>query len=77
MESLSIEQLSKVLEAPASPSILFEKLSQYESEASILLTSPFGPDPQLLSAFYSSYLIAHLLVDEMLVHLRRFFLRKG
>ena len=68
MESLSMEQLSKVLETPASSYALFKKLSQYEMEASLLAASTQA-NPELLSGFYASYLVAHLLVDEMSVSL--------
>lgn len=47
---------------------LVDTLSDYEAEATLLSTSNnTGSDVELLSSFYASYLIALLLVDDLLV----------
>lgn len=66
--SLSREQLQKVLAETPAPDALYEILSLYEDEAcqQFAQTGITG-DEKLLSAFYSSFLFSHLLIDEMWV----------
>lgn len=59
---LSVEQLSKLVTSNAPPSQLFEILSQYETDACLL---SIDTDAGLLSLFYSSFFITHLLTEQM------------
>lgn len=66
---LSIEQFSQLAASNAAPSQLFEILSQYEPEATLMAagagnTEIGSADPQLLSMFYSSFFFAHLLTEQ-------------
>jgi hypothetical protein len=67
---LSVEQLSKLAASNVPPSQLYEILSQYETDASIMSAGSGsaetgGGDPQLLSLFYSSFFFAHLLTKQL------------
>ncbi|GLI80618.1 hypothetical protein PoHVEF18_008973 [Penicillium ochrochloron] len=67
---LSVEQLSKLAASNVPPSQLYEILSQYETDASVMSAGPGsaetgGGDPQLLSLFYSSFFFAHLLTKQL------------
>lgn len=62
---LSQEQLSSILSSAATPSELYDTLSQYEGQALILADS--NGDPELLSLFYSFFLFSHLLIEELYV----------
>jgi COP9 signalosome complex subunit 8 len=63
---LSLEQLLKILLQSASYEDLFEALCPYEDDANYLFTDmEITGDRNLLSAFYSIFLISHLLVNEM------------
>lgn len=69
---LSFDQLSKLAASNIPPSQLFEILSQYETDASIMSAGPGSTetgagDPQLLSLFYSSFFFAHLLTKQLSV----------
>lgn len=70
-QPLSMAQLAVL--ATASPvtlsaTELVDTLSDYEAEATLISTSNnTGSDVDLLSNFYASYLIALLLVDDLLV----------
>lgn len=70
-QPLSMAQLAAL--AIASPvtlsaTELVDTLSDYEAEATLISTSNnTGSDVDLLSNFYASYLIALLLVDDLLV----------
>ena len=70
-QHLSITQLSTL--AAASPTTLsatelVDSLADYEAEVTLLVTSSStGADVELISSFYASYLIALLLVDDLLV----------
>ena len=69
---LSVNQLSKLAASNVPPSQLYEILSQYETDASIMsagsgTAETGGGDPQLLSLFYSSFFFAHLLTKQLLV----------
>lgn len=65
---LSKERLAEVLTSAPSPSALYDTLSHYEPEACLLFTdNGVTGDAELLSVFYSSYLISLLLIDEMFV----------
>lgn len=68
MPRLSRDQLVDVLAADLPSAELFDILSEYEDHAGLLF-SPAGiaGDPELLSFFYSAFLIAHLLIDEVYV----------
>jgi len=67
---LSTEQLSQMLEPASSPSALLETLIQSEDEVSLRFgDSHLASDTEFLSTFYSAYLIALLLNNEMLVSL--------
>ena len=55
---LSQDQLSSILSSAATPSELYEKLSQYEGEA--LLASDNQGNPELLSLFYAFFFFSHL-----------------
>lgn len=68
----SVEQLSTLAASNVPSSQLFEILSQYETDASIMPASSGsvemgGGDPQLLSLFYSSFFFAHLLTKQLFV----------
>lgn len=60
---LSQDQLSSILSSAATPSELYEKLSQYECEA--LLASDNQGNPELLSLFYAFFFFSHLLTEQM------------
>ncbi len=63
-----MEQLSEMLESAFSPSMLQEILIQSEDEVSLRFgDSHLASDTEFLSTFYSAYLIALLLNDEMFV----------
>ncbi|KAL1963861.1 hypothetical protein VTN77DRAFT_7793 [Rasamsonia byssochlamydoides] len=63
---LSLEQLSKALSDAPTAEALYDVLSQYESEACLLFTdTQVTGDAKLLSAFYASFLISHLLTDQI------------
>ncbi|KAL1990277.1 hypothetical protein VTN49DRAFT_6116 [Thermomyces lanuginosus] len=63
---LSLEQLSKALSDSPSHEALFQTLSQYEDEAALLFNdNQISGDANLLSAFYSSFLISHLLTNQL------------
>jgi COP9 signalosome complex subunit 8 len=63
---LSLEQLSKVLSEPPTAEALYDILSQYEDEACLLFTDTgLTGDAKLLSSFYASFLISHLLTNQM------------
>ena len=63
---LSLEQLQKVLTETPTNDALYDVLSSYEDEACQQFTpAGIAGDATLLTAFYSSFLFAHLLVDEM------------
>lgn len=67
---LSVEQLSKLAASNVPPSQLYEILSQYETDASIMSAGSGsaetgGGDPQLLTLFYSSFFFAHLLTKQL------------
>ncbi|KAF3398208.1 COP9 signalosome complex subunit 8 [Penicillium rolfsii] len=67
---LSVNQLSKLAASNVPPSQLYEILSQYETDASIMsagsgTAETGGGDPQLLSLFYSSFFFAHLLTKQL------------
>jgi COP9 signalosome complex subunit 8 len=69
---LTLEQLSQLIASNLPPSQLFEVLTQYEQEAGLIPagsgSSPTGgDDPLLLSLFYSSFFLVHLLTDQVLV----------
>lgn len=61
----SMEQLSKLAASNLPPSQLFEILSQYETDARLVLAG--NNDPQLLSLFYSTFFFAHLLTKQVSV----------
>lgn len=68
----SVEQLSTLAASNVPSSQLFEILSQYETDASIMSAGSGsvgtgGGDPQLLSLFYSSFFFAHLLTKQLFV----------
>lgn len=63
---LSLEQLQKVLTETPSNDALYDLLSSYEDEACQQFTQAgITRDATLLTAFYSSFLFSHLLIDEM------------
>lgn len=64
---LSTAQLDNLTTSNLSPSQLFETLSHYESEACLATAGPGSTDPHMLSSFYSSFFIVHLLTDQVLV----------
>lgn len=69
---LTMEQLSQLIVSNVPPSQLFEVLTQYEQEACLMSADSgnpetWGGDPLLLSLFYSSFFLVHLLTDQMLV----------
>ncbi|OJJ46267.1 hypothetical protein ASPZODRAFT_98019 [Penicilliopsis zonata CBS 506.65] len=64
--ALSEGQLSQLLTSALSPSELYDKLSSYEDDAYMLFTgNQIHGDPKLLSAFYASFFVAHLLTDQV------------
>lgn len=65
---LSLHQLEKVVSESPSYDALYDALSLYEDEACLQFTrTQITGDEKLLSAFYSSFLISHLLTDQMSV----------
>ncbi|KAJ9297647.1 hypothetical protein DTO271G3_4422 [Paecilomyces variotii] len=61
----SKERLAEVLTTAPSPAALYDALSHYEPDANLLFTdSEVTGDAELLSVFYSSYLISLLLINE-------------
>ncbi|KAJ5178054.1 COP9 signalosome subunit CSN8 [Penicillium coprophilum] len=59
---LTMELLSQLVASNAPPSQLYEALSRYELQACLLSTSG---DSTLLSLFYSSFFLVHLLTDQV------------
>ncbi|CAI7652390.1 unnamed protein product [Penicillium glandicola] len=59
---LTMEHLSQLVASNAPPSQLFEALSRYELQACLICT---GGDSTLLSLFYSSFFLVHLLTDQV------------
>ncbi|OQE44229.1 hypothetical protein PENCOP_c002G07058 [Penicillium coprophilum] len=59
---LTMELLSQLVASNAPPSQLYEALSRYELQACLLST---GGDSTLLSLFYSSFFLVHLLTDQV------------
>lgn len=70
-QQFSTEQLSALINASAnavSATQLVDTLSDFETEVTVLFTNNnTGADVELISNFYASYLIALLLVDDLLV----------
>jgi COP9 signalosome complex subunit 8 len=69
---LTLEQLSQLIASNLPPSQLFEVLTQYEQEACLIPTDSgssqtAGDAPLLLSSFYASFFLVHLLTDQVLV----------
>lgn len=69
---LTMEQLTPLVSSNAPSSQLFEALSLYEHEACLTSAGSGSPetsgsDPTLLSTFYSSFFLVHLLTDQVLV----------
>jgi COP9 signalosome complex subunit 8 len=65
---LSLGRLGKVVAESPSYEALYDVLGQYEDEACLQFTqTQVTGDEDLLSAFYSSFLISHLLTDQMSV----------
>ncbi|CAG8196619.1 unnamed protein product [Penicillium salamii] len=70
LPQLTMEQLSKLVASNSPPSQLFEALTEYEQEA-CLMTEGSGrsegtiSNPELLSLFYSSFFLVHLLTDQI------------
>ncbi|KAJ5250378.1 hypothetical protein N7489_000788 [Penicillium chrysogenum] len=67
---LTMEQLSQLVASNAPPSQLFEALSRYELQACLIATGSNGltagaDDSTLLSMFYSSFFLVHLLTDQV------------
>ncbi|KAJ5458266.1 COP9 signalosomesubunit CSN8 [Penicillium sp. IBT 31633x] len=67
---LTTEQLSQLVASNAPPSQLFAALSRYEQAAYFMCAGSGsseigGGDPVLLSLFYSSFFLAHLLTDQI------------
>lgn len=63
---LSLNNLGQVVAEAPSYDVLFNALSQYEDEACLQFTdTQTTGDENLLSVFYSSFLISHLLTDQM------------
>ncbi|KAJ6078745.1 hypothetical protein N7467_008498 [Penicillium canescens] len=65
-----MEQLATLVSSNAPPSHLFEALSLYEHEACLISAGSGCPgtgggDPTLLSTFYSSFFLVHLLTDQV------------
>jgi COP9 signalosome complex subunit 8 len=66
LPSLSLGQLEKVVAESPSYEALYDVLGQYEDEACLQFTqTQITGDERLLSAFYSSFLISHLLTNQM------------
>lgn len=66
LPSLSLGPLEKVVAESPSYEALYEVLVQYEDEACLQFTqTQITGDEELLSVFYSSFLISHLLTDQM------------
>jgi COP9 signalosome complex subunit 8 len=66
LQPLSLEQLAKVLSETPTSEGLYDILSQYENEACLLFTDAgVTGDAKLPSAFYTSFLISHLLTDQL------------
>lgn len=66
LQPLSLEQLAKVLSETPTPEGLYDILSKYENEACLLFTdTEVTGDAKLLSTFYTSFLISHLVTDQM------------
>ncbi|KXG47583.1 COP9 signalosome, subunit CSN8 [Penicillium griseofulvum] len=59
---LTLEVLSQLVASNAPPSQLFEALSRYELQACLMST---GGDSTLLSLFYTSFFLVHLLTDQV------------
>jgi COP9 signalosome complex subunit 8 len=59
---LTLELLSQLVASNAPPSQLFEALSRYELQACLMST---GGDSTLLSLFYTSFFLVHLLTDQV------------
>lgn len=68
---LTMEQLSQLVASNAPPSQLFEALSRYELQACLISggnsSNTGSSDSTLLSLFYSSFFLVHLLTDQVLV----------
>jgi COP9 signalosome complex subunit 8 len=69
---LTMEQLSQLVASNAPPSQLFAALSRYEQEACLMCADSGsletgGGDHMLLSLFYSSFFLVHLLTDQLSV----------
>lgn len=69
---LTLEQLSQLVASNAPPSQLFEALARYELQACLISTgvsssNTGSSDFTLLSLFYSSFFLVHLLTDQVLV----------
>lgn len=67
---LTLAQLSQLVGSNAPPSQLFTTLSRYEEEACIMCAGSGSPetgggDSVLLSLFYSSFFLVHLLTDQV------------
>ncbi|KAJ5213758.1 hypothetical protein N7449_000927 [Penicillium cf. viridicatum] len=67
---LTMEQLSQLVASNAPPSQLFEALSRYELQACLISTrgnssNTGSGDSTLLSLFYSSFFLVHLLTDQV------------
>jgi COP9 signalosome complex subunit 8 len=65
-----MEHITRLVSSNAPPSQLFEALSQYEHEACLMSAGSGSPetgggDPTLLSIFYSSFFLVHLLTDQV------------
>ncbi|KAL1854708.1 hypothetical protein Plec18167_008626 [Paecilomyces lecythidis] len=66
LPQLSKERLAEVLTSAPSPSALYDALSHYETDAGLLFTdNEVTGDAELLSVFYSSYLVSLLLINEI------------
>ncbi|BDD57860.1 hypothetical protein MPDQ_001048 [Monascus purpureus] len=66
LSPLSAEQLSEVIESASSSEQLFDNLSQYEMKACFMSSDPpRNEDSEVLSFFYTSFFIAHLLTDQI------------
>lgn len=63
---LSLEQLQQALTENLSKDALYDLLSSYEDEACQQFTpGAITGDAKVLTAYYSSFLFSHLLIDEM------------
>lgn len=71
LSPLTVEQLAQLVDSNYPPSRLFEILTQYEQQACLMSeeysgnTQADGGDAGLLSLFYSSFFLVHLLTDQM------------